>query len=85
MGPLGCGIQTGASAVLNVLRPEAGSSIAIFGSGAVSMSGLLAAVLATATTIIAIDKLVKTYDFADINEAFADSESGVTLKPVVIF
>ncbi|WP_166784245.1 hypothetical protein [Cryobacterium gelidum] len=49
------------------------------------LSGLLAAVLADATTIIAIDKLVKKYDFADINEAFADSESGVTLKPVVIF
>ena len=203
MGPLGCGIQTGAGAVLNVLRPEAGSSIAIFGSGAVGMSGLLAAVVANATTIIAVDivesrlefaktlgathtinskdedavarireitgggvnyaldttgnkfvfaqmtkclgvlghgalvgaaapgteapidigslllsglkismviegdsvpqtfipqlislyeagvfpfdKLVKKYDFADINEAFADSESGVTLKPVVIF
>ena len=203
LGPLGCGIQTGAGAVLNVLRPEAGSSIAIFGSGAVGLSGLLAAVLANATTIIAIDivdsrlefaktlgathtinsrnedavarireitgggvnyaldttgnksvftqmtnslgilghgalvgvaapgteapidigslllsglkismviegdsvpqtfipqlislynaglfpfdKLVKKYDFADINEAFADSESGVTLKPVVIF
>ena len=203
MGPLGCGIQTGAGAVLNVLRPEAGSSIAIFGSGAVGMSGLLAAVVANATTIIAVDivdsrlefaktlgathtinsknedavarireitgggvnyaldttgnkfvfaqmtkslgvlghgalvgaaapgtespidigslllsglkismviegdsvpqtfipqlislyeagvfpfdKLVKKYDFANINEAFADSESGVTLKPVVIF
>ncbi|WP_104195473.1 NAD(P)-dependent alcohol dehydrogenase [Cryobacterium sp. M15] len=203
MGPLGCGIQTGAGAVLNVLRPEAGSSIAIFGSGAVGMSGLLAAVVANATTIIAVDivdsrlefaktlgathtvnsknedavarireitgggvkyaldttgnkfvfaqmtkslgvlghgalvgaaapgtespidigsllltglkismviegdsvpqtfipqlislyeagvfpfdKLVKKYDFVDINEAFADSESGVTLKPVVIF
>ncbi|MBC7763655.1 MAG: NAD(P)-dependent alcohol dehydrogenase [Candidatus Saccharibacteria bacterium] len=203
MGPLGCGIQTGAGAVLNVLQPEAGSSIAIFGTGAVGMSGLLAAVIANATTIIAVDivdsrlgfaktlgathtvnsknedavarireitgggvnyaldttgnkfvftqmtkslgvlghgalvgaaapgteslidigslllsglkismviegdsvpqtfipqlislyeagafpfdKLVKKYDFADINEAFADSESGVTLKPVVVF
>jgi aryl-alcohol dehydrogenase len=31
------------------------------------------------------DKLVKKFDFTGINEAFADSESGVTLKPVVIF
>ena len=35
--------------------------------------------------VFPFDKLVKKYDFADINEAFADSESGVTLKPVVIF
>jgi len=55
MGPLGCGIQTGAGAVLNVLKPEAGSSIVIFGTGAVGMSALLAAVIANCTTIIAVD------------------------------
>ncbi|EPR76205.1 Alcohol dehydrogenase [Leifsonia rubra CMS 76R] len=55
MGPLGCGIQTGAGAVLNVLEPEAGSSIVIYGTGAVGMSALLAAVLANCTTIIAVD------------------------------
>jgi aryl-alcohol dehydrogenase len=31
-----------------------------------------------------IDKLVKTYDFADINQAFADSTSGDVLKPLLI-
>ncbi len=31
LGPLGCGIQTGAGAVINSLRPKAGSSIAVFG------------------------------------------------------
>lgn len=55
LGPLGCGIQTGAGAVLNVLNPEAGSSIVIYGTGAVGMSALLAAVLANCTTIIAVD------------------------------
>jgi aryl-alcohol dehydrogenase len=32
-----------------------------------------------------IDQLVTTYPLADINRAFADSESGVTVKPVVVF
>ena len=32
VAPMGCGIQTGAGAVLNRLRPEFGSSIAIFGA-----------------------------------------------------
>ena len=31
------------------------------------------------------DKLVKKYDFADINTAFSDSEAGITLKPVLVF
>lgn len=55
VAPLGCGMQTGAGAVLNELRPHAGSSIAIFGTGAVGMAALLAARLTGATTIIAVD------------------------------
>lgn len=55
LGPLGCGVQTGAGAVLNVLRPEAGSSVVVFGTGAVGFSALLASVVASATTIIAVD------------------------------
>ena len=31
------------------------------------------------------DKLVKPYPFSEINTAFDDSASGITLKPVVIF
>ncbi|MBR9883641.1 MAG: NAD(P)-dependent alcohol dehydrogenase [Oceanospirillales bacterium] len=55
LGPLGCGIQTGAGAVLNVLKPTAGTAFAIFGSGAVGLSALMAARATGAATIIAID------------------------------
>ena len=55
LGPLGCGLTTGAGAVLTVLRPEAGSSIVIFGTGAVGCSALLAAVVANCSTIIMVD------------------------------
>jgi aryl-alcohol dehydrogenase len=55
LGPLGCGIQTGAGAVLNTLHPPAGSSIAVFGAGSVGLSAIMAAVVAGCTTIIAID------------------------------
>lgn len=55
LGPLGCGIQTGAGAVLNTLNPAAGSSIAIFGVGSVGLAALLGAVVAKCTTIIAVD------------------------------
>ena len=55
LGPLGCGIQTGAGAVLNSLQVEAGTTLAVFGTGSVGLSAIMAAVIAGATTIIAID------------------------------
>ena len=55
LAPLGCGIQTGAGAVLNCLKPRPGSSIAIFGMGAVGLSAVMAAAVASCSTIVAID------------------------------
>lgn len=55
LGPLGCGIQTGAGAVFNSLRVQPGSSIAIFGTGSVGLSAIMAAKATGCTTIIAID------------------------------
>lgn len=55
MGPLGCGIQTGAGAVINALKPGAGTSIAIFGTGSVGLSAVMAAKIVGCTTIIAVD------------------------------
>lgn len=55
MGPLGCGIQTGAGAVINALRPRAGSSIAIFGAGSVGLAAVLAARVAGCAKIIVVD------------------------------
>ncbi|MFE1777216.1 alcohol dehydrogenase catalytic domain-containing protein, partial [Streptomyces sp. NPDC059008] len=42
--PLGCGVQTGAGTVLNVLQPTAGSSLVVFGAGGVGLSAVMAAV-----------------------------------------
>lgn len=55
LGPLGCGIQTGAGAVMNALKVRPGSSFAAFGGGAVGLSAVMAARVAGATTIIAVD------------------------------
>src|SRR5215217_1433415 len=55
LGPLGCGIQTGAGGVFNALHPEAGTSIVVFGTGAVGMSAIMAAEVAGCTTVIGID------------------------------
>ena len=55
LAPLGCGIQTGAGAVLNCLRASPGSSIAVFGAGAVGLSAIMAASVAGCANIIAVD------------------------------
>ena len=55
LGPLGCGIQTGAGAILNYLKPAHYSSIIITGCGAVGLSAVMAAKIAGCTTIIACD------------------------------
>jgi aryl-alcohol dehydrogenase len=55
LGQLGCGVMTGAGAVMNSLQAKAGDSIAIFGVGPVGMSAVLAAVVCGCAPIVALD------------------------------
>ena len=55
LGPLGCGIQTGAGAILNALQVGVGDSVAVFGVGGVGLSAVMAARAAGAAIIIALD------------------------------
>lgn len=55
VGPLGCGFATGSGTVINGLQLKANSSIAVFGTGAVGLGALMAAVIEGCTTVIAID------------------------------
>src|SRR4051794_41415050 len=50
VAPSGCTIQTAAGTVLNALRPEAGTSIAIFGTGGVGLVAVTGAQVAGCTT-----------------------------------
>lgn len=64
LGPLACGIQTGAGTVMNALRPSPGSSLAVFGVGAVGLSAIMAARLAGCKTIVAVDVLPSRLELA---------------------
>jgi aryl-alcohol dehydrogenase len=55
LAPMGCGVMTGAGAVMNALQPRPGASIAVFGVGPVGMSAVLGAVVCGCTTVIAVD------------------------------
>jgi aryl-alcohol dehydrogenase len=56
MGPLACGVSTGAGAVLNTLRPRPGSSLVVYGAGTVGLAAIMAARNSPATRIIAVDR-----------------------------
>lgn len=88
-GPLGCGIQTGAGAVINVLRPLPGDSLVVFGAGAVGLSAIMAAKLTGAWPIIAVDVLPHRLALAEslgashvINSAMVD-DVGAAIRAIV--
>ncbi|MBT9290198.1 NAD(P)-dependent alcohol dehydrogenase [Prosthecodimorpha staleyi] len=64
MGPLGCGFQTGAGAILNVLKPAPGSALAVIGAGAVGLAAVMAAKAAGAYPILAVDRDAGRLDLA---------------------
>lgn len=55
LAPIGCGLMTGAGAVLRAMKVRAGLPIAIWGAGTVGMAAIMAARIAGADPIIAID------------------------------
>lgn len=55
LGPLGCGVITGAGSVIEALKVGYGDTIAIFGVGGVGLSAVMAANLVGARRIVAVD------------------------------
>lgn len=63
-GPLGCGVQTGAGAILNSLDVKPGSSVIIAGGGPVGQSAVMAAKLRGCSTIILVEPKAERRQFA---------------------
>ncbi len=55
MGPLGCGVMTGAGAAINSIHIQPGQTLAIFGGGAVGLSALLGAKAVDAGQVFVIE------------------------------
>ncbi len=55
LGPLGCGVVTGAGGVIEALKVGFGDTIAVFGVGGVGLSAVMAARLVGARRIVAVD------------------------------
>ncbi|MEU1183972.1 NAD(P)-dependent alcohol dehydrogenase [Streptomyces sp. NPDC005820] len=64
LAPLGCGIQTGAGSILLALDVRAGSRVVVFGAGGVGLAAVMAAKVAGAATIVAVDLHQNRLDLA---------------------
>jgi aryl-alcohol dehydrogenase len=64
MGPLGCGVQTGAGAVLRSFDCPKGSSLLVLGGGSVGLSAVLGAAARELDTIIVVEPMASRRDLA---------------------
>ena len=64
LAPLGCGVQTGAGAVLHELDVRPGRSLAVFGAGVLGLSAVMAARHAGASRIVAVDRVPARVELA---------------------
>ncbi len=55
MGPLGCGIQTGAGGIMRSMACETGSSLLVLGGGAVGLSAVMGGVLRGCSPIVVLE------------------------------
>ena len=83
-GLLGCGVMAGIGAVIHTGQVSRGSSVAVFGCGGVGDAAIAGAVLAGATTIVAVDlddrKLAIAREFGathTVNASTGDPVEGV--------
>jgi S-(hydroxymethyl)glutathione dehydrogenase/alcohol dehydrogenase len=61
---VGCGVITGAGAVINTAKVSAGSTVAVFGCGGIGLSAVNGAAIAGADRIIAVDTISSKLDVA---------------------
>ncbi|MFG1997828.1 NAD(P)-dependent alcohol dehydrogenase [Spirillospora sp. NPDC048911] len=64
LAPLGCGVQTGFGTVWNILGPAPGSTLAVFGAGAVGLAAIMAATELPLKAVFAIDRVPARLDLA---------------------
>jgi aryl-alcohol dehydrogenase len=83
LAPYGCGFQTGAGTVLNVLRPGPEDSLVVYGVGAVGLAALAAAATLETGPVIAVDLIPSRLETASRFGAIGVNPAEVTETTVV--
>lgn len=63
-GTFGCGLQTGAGAVMNAIKVTAGSTVLVAGGGSVGLSAVMAAAVQGAENIIVVEPVARRRELA---------------------
>ena len=85
---LGCAAPTGMGAIVNVLKLQAGQSVAVFGTGGIGLNACMAATVANGNPIIGIDPnptrraLAKTYGAIHVLDP-ADGDVVAAIRAIV--
>jgi len=77
VAPYGCGFQTGAGTVLNVIRPGSDDSLVVYGVGAVGLAAIAAARAEGVESVVAVDPL-------ESRRAVAEKLGAVSLDPTTV-
>ncbi|CAL5203980.1 unnamed protein product [Lathyrus oleraceus] len=83
---LSCGICTGLGATINVAKPKPGSSVAIFGLGAVGLAAAEGARISGASRIIGVDLVSSRFELAKkfgVNEFVNPKEHDKPVQQVI--
>jgi aryl-alcohol dehydrogenase len=83
LGPLGCGVVTGAGGVIEALKVGFGDTIAVFGVGGVGLSAVMAARLVGAKRIVAVDLIPERLELArelGATDTISADEDGLAAK-----
>jgi aryl-alcohol dehydrogenase len=84
MGPLGCGVQTGAGAIMRSLACRKNSSLLVLGAGAVGLSAVLGARIQECATIIVVEPKQARRDLAlELGATHAIDPTGIDLASTV--
>jgi Zn-dependent alcohol dehydrogenase len=77
---LGCGVITGAGAVMNTARVQRGESVVVIGAGGVGLNTIQSAVLCHAKPVVAVDRLDSKLELARLFGA-AEVVNAAALEP----
>ena len=86
MSIIGCAVITGAGAVLNAAATQKGESVAVFGTGGVGLAAVVAARVAGAKRIVAVDvddsklALARRFGATDCINSRQDDPAGVIMR-----
>ena len=87
--PLGCGVQTGAGAIMNSLDCEEGASLVVAGCGVVGLSAVMAAKIRRCSPIIAIEPVparrahARELGATHVIDPFAEGDIAQTIEEIV--